>query len=57
MVPPLMQYNLPLLPVSAVLAVATQAFAVWQLVPEYPAVQLVHVQLPVMPPMIPPLTQ
>jgi hypothetical protein len=41
------------------LVVATHAFAVWQLLPEYPALQLVHVQLPVpvVPPMVPPFTQ
>jgi hypothetical protein len=48
---------LPSLPVSLATVVATHASAIWQLVPEYPALHPVHVQLPVVPPTVPPLMQ
>jgi hypothetical protein len=52
-----MQWKLPLFPLSVELDVATHKLAVSQLFPLYPALHDVHVQLPVVPPIVPPLMQ
>ena len=52
------QWILPSLPsLVESKGLAVHALAIWQLVLSYPGLQSVHVQDPVVPPIVPPLTQ